>query len=245
MTKKDGIPVVQSTDLTTPRPHSLSPRALTALGWIAFGVAGAIFFALAWDVSAQKPLVALDAKVATWPHTHRSSNMTSFMFAVTNAHSTIAMSVASVIVALVLARLREWYWILTLALAMGGGLTLNVALKHAYERARPHFDDALVTLDSFSFPSGHTAGATLFYGVLAAFLVSRFFDKRIRAACITVAIVAISLVALSRMYLGAHYLSDVLAASASSTAWLVAVPFGRARAGAAGQAAPGVGISRA
>ena len=57
--------------------------------------------------------------------------------------------------------------------------------------------------------------------MLAAFLVPRFFDKRIRAACITVAIVAISLVALSRMYLGAHYLSDVLAASASSTAWLV------------------------
>jgi undecaprenyl-diphosphatase len=34
-------------------------------------------------------------------------------------------------------------------------------------------------------------------------------------------VLAVVLVAISRMYLGAHYLSDVVAAAASSTAWLV------------------------
>jgi membrane-associated phospholipid phosphatase len=38
----------------------------------------------------------------------------------------------------------------------------------------------------------------------------------VAAAC-----AAITLVAFSRIYLGAHYLSDVLAAACSSTAWLV------------------------
>ena len=57
-------------------------------------------------------------------------------------------------------------------------------LKTAYERLRPTFDQPLLALDSYSFPSGHTAGATLFYGVLAAFLVARFFDWRARAACV-------------------------------------------------------------
>ena len=107
-----------------------------------------------------------------------------------------------------------------MALAVVGGLALNIMLKHAYERARPHFDDPWVTLSSFSFPSGHTAGATAFYGVLAAFLVSRFYDPRKRIAVIAGAILAVVLVAFSRMYLGAHYLSDVVAAMASTTAWL-------------------------
>ena len=142
------------------------------------------------------------------------------MLLVTHANSTTGVSVMSAIFGLVLWRLRKPYWILTLALTLGGGMLLNVALKHAYERARPHFDDPFVTLGTYSFPSGHTAGATLFYGVLAAFLVSRFFDRGVRALCVAGAVLAIVLVGMSRMYLGAHYLSDVLAAACSSTAWL-------------------------
>ena len=210
-----------ATNLPERRPHSLSPRALTAAGWIAFAVAGAIFLALAWNVATQAPLVRLDANVSTWLHRHHTPALTSAMFVITHAHSTIGMAVASVAFALVLARMREWYWIATLALAMVGGAVVNLAIKQAYERSRPHFDDPLVSLDSFSFPSGHTAGATLFYGVLGAFLVSRFFDRGVRAAIVAVAILMVALVALSRMYLGAHYLSDVVAAACSSTVWLV------------------------
>jgi undecaprenyl-diphosphatase len=96
-----------------------------------------------------------------------------------------------------------------------------VLLKHAYERARPVFDKPVVELATYSFPSGHTAGAVVFYGVLAAFLVSRFYDRRKRSACVIVAIAVVTLVAFSRLYLGAHYLSDVVAAACASTAWLV------------------------
>jgi len=78
----------------------------------------------------------------------------------------------------------------------------------------------MVTLNTFSFPSGHTAGAVVFYGALAAFLVSRYNGGRPRAASVGLAIVAVVLVAFSRMYLGAHYLSDVVAAVCSSLAWL-------------------------
>src|SRR5207244_11222355 len=126
-----------------------------------------------------------------------------------------------VILGLLLARLRQWYWILTLSVAVGGGMLVNTMLKAAYERLRPRFDDPLLVLTSFSFPSGHTAGAVLFYGVLAAFLVSRFYDWRQRAACVAAAIGAVALVAFSRMYLGAHYLSAVLAAACSGTVCVV------------------------
>jgi undecaprenyl-diphosphatase len=208
-------------DLREPHPPSLSPRALDAAGWIAFLLAGGIFLAIAWSVTTRTPLVTLDAKMAAWLHSHGSPALTTFMVWVTQANSTLGIGLMSVVFAIVLARLREWYWLLTLALAVAGGMLVNVALKHTYERARPHFDDPMVTLSSYSFPSGHTAGAVVFYGTLAAFLVSRYYDTRKRAAIIAGAILAILLVAFSRMYLGAHYLSDVVAAAASSTAWLV------------------------
>lgn len=208
-------------DVREPHPPSLSPRALDAAGWIAFLLAGGIFLAIAWSVTSRMPIVMLDAKVAAWLHTHGSPALTSFMLAVSQANSTLGIALMSVLFGLVLLRLREWYWMLTVALAVSGGMLLNVALKHLYERARPHFDDPLVTLDTYSFPSGHVAGAVVFYGVLAAFLVSRHYDRRVRTAIVTAALAAIVLVGLSRMYLGAHYLSDVAAAACSSTVWLV------------------------
>jgi undecaprenyl-diphosphatase len=208
-------------DLRAPHPQSLSPRALTAAGWTAFIIAGCIFLAIAWSVSTHAPLVTLDAKVAAWLHTHASPHLTLLMVAITNASSTVGIGLLTIVFALVLARMREWYWMLTVALAVGGGMLVNVMLKHAYERARPHFEDPLISLASYSFPSGHTAGATLFFGVLAAFLVSRYYDRRRRAAIMAAAVAAVALVAFSRMYLGAHYLSDVAAAACSSTVWLV------------------------
>jgi len=208
-------------DLRRPHPHSLSPRALAIAGWAAFLGAGALFFAIAWNVSARSSLAALDVQVAMWLHAHAIPALTAIMLAVTQLHSTVAVTVLSVVFAVALARLRERYWILTLACSVGGAMLLNLLLKQAYERARPHFDDPLVTLGTYSFPSGHTTAAVAFYGVLAAFLVSRLYDRRLRAAIATGAIAMIALVAFSRLYLGAHYLSDVLAALCSSTAWLV------------------------
>jgi len=203
------------------RPHSLSPRALALAGWCAFLVAGALFLHLAWNVASHDPIVIVDAEVAGWLHRHASPPVTTAMLVITHANSTVAMTAWTAIFAAILARKKEWYWLMSVILAVGGGLLLNLAIKAAYARERPHFEDPFLTLDSFSFPSGHTAGATVFYGVLAAFMVSRSYGPRRRAAWVAAAGLAVALVAFSRIYLGAHYLSDVLAAACSSTAWLV------------------------
>lgn len=207
--------------LREPHPHSLSPRALALAGWISALVSCLIFLGISRSISSHAALMSVDARVAAWLHAHGDPSLTAFLYAVTMLHSTVAIVIWSVVFAIVLARLKEWYWMLTLGLAMAGGLGLNVLLKHVYARARPHFEDPWVTLSTYSFPSGHTAGATLFYGVLAAFLVSRFYEPRRRALCVFGAVLAIVLVAFSRVYLGAHYLSDVAAAACSSTIWLV------------------------
>jgi len=208
-------------DPSSPHPPSLSPRGMALLGWGSLLLAGALFFTLAWDVETRAPLVLLDARTAAWLHLHASLELVAFLYAVTQVNSTIGIGAMTIAFMLVLWKMRERYWMLSVFLAVPGALALNLLLKYSYERARPTFDDPFIALSSFSFPSGHTAGATAFYGVLAAFLVSRTYDPWKRVAIVAGAVFAVVLVAFSRMYLGAHYLSDVLAALCSSTAWLV------------------------
>ena len=86
--------------------------------------------------------------------------------------------------------------------------------------ARPHFDDPILTLTGYSFPSGHTMMASVLYGVVAAYLCAHTPDWRLRALIIFSASVLIAVVGFSRVYLGAHYLSDVLGAMAEGLAWL-------------------------
>jgi undecaprenyl-diphosphatase len=107
-----------------------------------------------------------------------------------------------------------------IVVAVGGGLVVNVLMKLAFHRARPVFDDPLVTLSTYSFPSGHVAGSTIFYGLLVAWVFTRTRSPLGRAAAVVAALLLIVLVAFSRMYLGAHYLSDVCAAFAEGVAWL-------------------------
>ena len=208
-------------DLTEPRAHSLPGRGLAIAGWVGFLLTGGIFMAVAWDVAFHRPIVVVDSTIASWFHAHLSDFWTHVMLFVSAANGIAASAAWSILFAIFLIRIKEWYWLLTLALATIGGSLLNVGLKTAYARARPHFEDPIVTLGTYSFPSGHTAAATIFYGVLAAFLVTRYRRHRDRTAIVLAAFAMVALVALSRIYLGAHYFSDVLAAAASSTAWLV------------------------
>lgn len=188
-------------------------------------MASCVFAVIAKNVGAAdtvNTITLVDAQLALWFHSHATPWMTRFMLVVTNLHGTIAIVSYVVLMGLFLARKKDWYWLVTLLVTVPGGMLLNVSMKHIFQRARPVFDHPLLTLSTYSFPSGHTAATTMFYGVLAAYLISRLKPLRWRFAIITVtvAVMMVVLVGLSRMYLGVHYLSDVVAATAEGIAWL-------------------------
>jgi undecaprenyl-diphosphatase len=134
--------------------------------------------------------------------------------------SVIFLTSASVVVALLFA-LRKWsYRLLALALVMSGGSVLNLLLKHLFHRQRPVLENPLVTLSSFGFPSGHTMGATLFYGLIALFLAYSIRNGPRRVLVCLAAAMIIALIGASRIYLGAHYFTDVIGAVAVGLAWL-------------------------
>ena len=190
------------------------------VGIVLVWLAAWTFGEIASDVVARARITVIDLDVANWFHLHAKSGWTPLMLAITHWHALLGSFIMCALLGAFFYREGAHYWLATLVLAMSGGMLLNLGIKSIFQRARPSFEDPLITLSSFSFPSGHTSGATLFYGVLTAYLVcvSRGWGLRVLLAGAGAAMVA--LVALSRVYLGAHFLSDVLAAMAVSVGWL-------------------------
>lgn len=184
--------------------------------------AALIFGEIAEDVVEGDTITLVDVQLAQWFRRHAmgGSGFTELMLFITHWNGILGSSIMGALLALWFWYRRAHYWLVVTLVAVPGGMLLNVALKHVFRRARPSLDDPLLTLSTYSFPSGHTAAATVFYGLLACYLVRRVQDWRARAAVLAACVLMVMLVALSRMYLGVHYLSDVLAASAEGAAWL-------------------------
>jgi membrane-associated phospholipid phosphatase len=126
-----------------------------------------------------------------------------------------------VLIGLYLLWRREWRWLITLALVLPGGRLTNVLLKQVFQRDRPTLNGVVSLLTDYSFPSGHVTAATLLYGFLAAFLMSKLPSLSHRLSVVICACVRVCLVGLSLVYLGVHYFSVVVAAASGSIAWLV------------------------
>src|SRR5256885_16287951 len=120
---------------------------------------------------------------------------------------------------------KWWPSLVTLIVAVPGGMLLNELLKQFVHRHRPFVDGPFVDWAGYSFASGHTIGATLLYGQIALFLVPTIKARRWRTLAKCSVVLLVVLVGFSRIALGAHYLSDVLASMAFGSAWLTVCVF--------------------
>jgi len=109
----------------------------------------------------------------------------------------------------------SWY-VSSMELAMAGlaiptTVVIGAILKLTFERARPVTEYALnMKLKTFSFPSGHSSGSMIAFGLLAYFafmVLPASFNVMIGGLLCLVPL----FVGISRVYLGAHFPSDVLA----------------------------------
>jgi undecaprenyl-diphosphatase len=122
----------------------------------------------------------------------------------------LAVVIAGAALALLLS--AGWETALLLVVSTGGRL-FNSGLKEIIERPRPTPDLINVTCEpnsTFSFPSGHSEGAFVLYGLIFYFAWIYVRDARLRvpmqAACVWIALVT----GIERVYSGCHWPSDVI-----------------------------------
>ncbi len=125
-----------------------------------------------------------------------------------------------------LARVRKAETFVWLGAILGGRL-LSIGMKIIFQRERPPIVHRLVPVpeSSYSFPSGHSVFAAVFFAMLAYVLVrtipATHVWMRVLAAiwCVFLAI----LVAVSRVWLGVHYPTDVMGGLLLGVGWVVTV----------------------
>ena len=97
------------------------------------------------------------------------------------------------------------------AAAIPSTLVIGYGLKLFFERARPLIDLGYnLRLDSFSFPSGHSSGSMIAYGLLSYIAWSSLPTPWNLVIAVILGVVPFA-VGVSRIYLGVHYPSDVVA----------------------------------
>ena len=102
-----------------------------------------------------------------------------------------------------------------------GGFGLNSLLKITFHRARPDLWQALVAEHTYSFPSGHAAMSTVFFGGLAAVAIHLSKRPVVRVTAVVLAAVAAPTIAATRVYLGVHWTTDVVAGMLVGLFWVV------------------------
>jgi undecaprenyl-diphosphatase len=178
------------------------------------------FYEIAEDYAANGWLSSMDRNTAEFFRQLITPTLTRVVRVVTFFGSVGAVTTASVIAGIILIRKRAFYRVSALALAVGGGRVLAIALKDVFERARPAPENAIVTYGSYSFPSGHTMGTTLLCGSLVIIAATSVDGFGKRAGFFLLGAVWVVVIGATRIYLGAHYLTDVIGGFTAGVAWL-------------------------
>jgi undecaprenyl-diphosphatase len=166
------------------------------------------------------PLAGPDHEVAGWFHAHLTRTFVTVLRAFTEFGSSEWIGVVLFSLVLFFVWKRLWPSLVTLIVAVPGGMLLNELVKVLVHRHRPFVDGPFVDWSGYSFASGHTIGATLLYGQLALFILPIIKGRRWRTLTVSSAALLITLVGFSRIALGAHFLTDVLAAIFFGIIWL-------------------------
>ena len=172
-------------------------------------------------LAVENPFWTADHGIATWFHQHLTPTFVTVLHALTEFGSGEWIGVVLFALVLFFAWKRWWPSLVTLIIAVPGGMLLNEWLKVLVHRHRPFADGPFVDWSGYSFASGHTIGATLLYGQLLLFLLPLLKGRHLRIICIFGAASLVVLVGFSRIALGAHFLTDVLAAIIFGMLWLM------------------------
>ncbi len=163
---------------------------------------------LSWAISGTSAHGEIDLTIYRTLQSLRTPLSDDIMATLTLLGSNLFLGIVTLVTAAWLAQKRYWstvrHWLGAIALVT----ILVYGLKIILAVPRPEMIQH--SLSSFSFPSAHTAMATVVYGLLAV-IINRDLQIPLRRKVYVLTALLITIVAFTRLYLGAHWLSDVLA----------------------------------
>lgn len=208
--------------LRAPR-DGLSPAAWLAL-WLSLGggvvLAAAAVFAEAMEaLDAEESLGVFDTRLAQVLSQGLSPQVLRAVGVATHLGDPIVLTALVVGVGVALLWRGHRWLALGWIVACGGNGVLNPLLKRVFARVRPVHDHGFAVADGFSFPSGHTSGSLVVYGMLA-YLGVRLLPPRWHLPGVLLAAALAFSMGASRVLLQVHWASDVAAGFAWGLAWL-------------------------
>ncbi|WP_202406260.1 phosphatase PAP2 family protein [Pontibacillus yanchengensis] len=190
-------------------------------GFVIIGVSFYFFAELAEEVMEKEPLI-IDKLAINMMNNIQQAWLGNAFGMITEAGSVLWLSIASgllLVYLLFISDKSKWVSVYFLVNMLGISLLTKV-LKLAFERKRP---DILEKYDGtgFSFPSGHSTGAIVFYGFVIYIVFITNMKSSVKWILNSFLGLLILLVGLSRVYVGVHYFSDILAGFSFGLAWLL------------------------
>jgi membrane-associated phospholipid phosphatase len=210
-----------------PQPRAVLPRAvlprLAVLAGIWAGLVGLLIVAGELIVHSAA-ITHFDEHVTRVVVSARTAPLNSVMKAVTWLGSWAAVVVTAVIIIVLVVTKRLPVLAVVVAVFAWAGEAGGVAIgKHVVGRERPPQAIWLVYAHGWSFPSGHTAAASLVFSVLALTVATLTGRRAVRVAGWLAAGLAIAATGFSRVELGVHWTTDVVVSIIFVTAWLTAI----------------------
>lgn len=158
-----------------------------------------------------RDLAAFDDAVAKFIAQIRNEPLTAYFKQITIMGDVQFYLIALPIIALIIYKTNgRWGTTIKTAVILVIAAGINFLLKDFIERKRPD-GKHLVSVDSSSFPSGHTVSSVAFYGFLIYVVWRSTFNMPVKITLTIILLFIILNVGFSRIYLGVHHATDVVA----------------------------------
>ena len=180
---------------------------------------GAVFAEMMEAFDADEEIGQFDVRLSETLSRELSGATLRFFGTLTHLGDEITLTLLVIAVALLLLSRRRHSLAFGWVVACAGAGVVNRALKQIFARVRPLHDHGFASADGYSFPSGHTTGAVVVYGLLA-YLCVRLLPPRWHLPCALLAATFAFSTGWSRVFLQVHWASDVVAGFAVGIAWL-------------------------
>ena len=172
------------------------------------------------DELAENELTEIDKSVTEYIVSFRSDALTSYFKFATELGDRYAYVIIIVLLALFyFFKHHSWKLTMQTILVLILATLSNIVLKKVINRARPSLEH-LVTVNTLSYPSGHSMSAMAFYGFLIYLCLRNDMQRWLRYLLVPLLVLVILSIGLSRIYLGVHYPSDVAAGFIGGLIWV-------------------------